>query len=239
MLRRSCELRSTRSCCRRAVPTGWHRRLARTSIPSCPKTSGHGLGMLSGPVSCDNTVELERARGASRDAVSITPSRRASSSRRDPLRAARSGWQCLRLPGRIGHMSMDGDGAVTAATSAKSNWRASPSASARWSPSTHLDLTRPARRVPLAARALRVRQDHHAAHVRRFRAARRRHDHDQRAVRCRASRPTSATSTPCSRATPCSRTWTSPRTWPTGCGSAASPSRRSPTVSAMRSTWSR
>ena len=40
-----------------------------------------------------------------------------------------------------------------------------------------IDLAVAARRVPLAARPVGVRQDHHAADARRLRAARRRHDH--------------------------------------------------------------
>ena len=63
-----------------------------------------------------------------------------------------------------------------------------------------------ARRVLRAARALRLRQDHHAAHDRRLRGADRGPRLPRRRRRHRAARPTSATSTRSSSPTRCSRT---------------------------------
>ena len=60
-------------------------------------------------------------------------------------------------------------------------------------------------RVLLVARSLRLREDHDAAHDRRLRAARPRGRSCSTARTWRRRRPTSGTSTPCSRTTRCSR----------------------------------
>ena len=67
-------------------------------------------------------------------------------------------------------------------------------------------LRHPGRRVLRHARAVRLGQDHLPAPDRRLRAADRRQRRSSTARTWRACRPTTATSTPCSRITRCSRT---------------------------------
>ena len=230
-------VRSTRSCCRRAVPTGLAPK-ARTDIDSVvPEDLRARLGNAIGAGERATTRCSNAPAPLSRDPSPITPLRVRQLAPR-PLRAASCGWQCLRLPGGMGHMSMDGDGAVRGDVG-KVELAGITKRFGTMVAVDDLDLTvQPGEFLSLLG-PFRVRQDHHAADAGRVRAARRRHDHDQRppgaghpALQARRQhrlpelRPVPAHGRRRERGL-------------RACASAVCPSRRSPTASATRSTWSR